>query len=1359
MNLKRSLALAMATVMMFTSVNLTGNMASAADYSAEESLSDVLTEESMESETDYSIEDEIFEEDIQLTEDEIEDTDSFDPIEEVTEDEDVSFCANAIIYLVANGGVFPSGDTSLEYNIRTRDISDAAYRPTLEGKMFKGWYADEECTQQLSLSDDPLDGNVYWLRKMPVEGITLYAGWADAYKLTYIFGNESGDDPIKDTGYYYDTENEPYERLKSVQYMLPAERKRKYYQYPNERNVKNTDLHYQFSGWYKDEARTQKVDDISKEEPTEDTTYYAGFNDRFYTITYHSLHEGGYFTQDLNASNQNGTKYETMTVLHAKDTSTHWVKSDSRCIENTDPRQAIAGYECYDKSGKLIPQDERGRIVVNGDVDIYVSWTATNKVVTFIAGDNGDGFISEKYPVTDMSVTKKSFGFASDVTSPYINLGHVKSKDLHKEFLGWSTTEGATEPEIKNFGSDGIASASFSLPDTDVTYYGVWKSSYHVVEIDAGEGTFSCLDPLTGGQLKNVSKMTTKTNNYDRLNYFPGKVVSNDPDKILYGWSDGSKIITYSLASVNFREDTSLTAVYAPAYKITLDASGGTLDATSYATSPYTDYKAEKSVTLTTKGDGTINGYVFDPKCSDDTKAFAGWYIGTEWVYNIDTHVFKEDTTLTAKYVPVHTITIDANGGTFNATDYSTSPFKYYKGEKSVTLKTNGYQQMNGCLSDPTYADNAHAFDGWYIGTEKIDDMSSYIFRSDATVEAHYIGVPVSARVCTPFADVPSGRVNKGTMVTFSSETPGASIFYTTDGTDPGTKEEGSTKLYTDAITINNDMTIKALAYKEDLRTSVVVTYSYVIHKEDLDDTDESARDINSAVLTSEKRITVIAGKTKLSSVKPTLSYNGRKLVLSEDYSIKFFDGSTELDPDTIVLNDSAVGKIYTVKIYGLGNFTGELKETVTVETLRNDKAHVVAVSSLKVVNNKKKAITFDYKEGIAVNIAKEFEDKRAVVYDGKTPLIYGEDYTILEGDTDNTSAGKHTFTVEGIKKADAKKKSYLGQKLCTYEIKGTPISKAKIAGMKTAVDFTGREIILSDLYNAADKKLKDSWKAGNVPVLYMGAKGTEKSLVNGKDYTVSMTNTGAVGKFDIVFTGMGGYTGTVKKTVNVKPCKLTADKLVIEINGAADDKGVADFVKSGVKPSVVVYRAGFDKPLVLGTDYTVSYKNNGKVGKSSDGKKAPTVLIKGKGNYAGTSASAKFTIKEASVKQINVVTKDVAFKAGKTGYWRIAPKLMDDGKTVTVGKNKDVELVLYGKDKFEYRYLEATKVKTKGGKGEEITREANAIAEKDDVILSAGATIKVTAKVICTTGKSNYFTSGESEEISGYIRIVNAKK
>lgn len=99
-----------------------------------------------------------------------------------------------------------------------------------------------------------------------------------------------------------------------------------------------------------------------------------------------------------------------------------------------------------------------------------------------------------------------------------------------------------------------------------------------------------------------------------------------------------------------------------------------------------------------------------------------------------------------------------------------------------------------------------------------------------------------------------------------------------------------------------------------------------------------------------------------------------------------------------------------------------------------------------------------------------------------------------------------------------------------------------------------------------------------------------------------------------MIITGQGNYTGVVKKTFTITPASMDTENISV-VNSPQD----RDWFYTGkmVCPKDFMLRYGTIN-LREGVDYTVAYKNNKTVGKTAD-KKAPVVVIKGKGNYKGT--------------------------------------------------------------------------------------------------------------------------------------------
>ena len=86
--------------------------------------------------------------------------------------------------------------------------------------------------------------------------------------------------------------------------------------------------------------------------------------------------------------------------------------------------------------------------------------------------------------------------------------------------------------------------------------------------------------------------------------------------------------------------------------------------------------------------------------------------------------------------------------------------------------------------------------------------------------------VKVSGATKPPKADIPTNtEVGKGTLVTLTSDTQGAVIRYTTDGSTPTEKSS----IYNQPIAIYQDTTIKAYASSADSADSEVVTFVYTL--------------------------------------------------------------------------------------------------------------------------------------------------------------------------------------------------------------------------------------------------------------------------------------------------------------------------------------------------------------------------------------------------------------------------------------------------------------------------------------------------------------------------------------------------
>ncbi|MBO2944548.1 chitobiase/beta-hexosaminidase C-terminal domain-containing protein [Paenibacillus sp. F411] len=84
---------------------------------------------------------------------------------------------------------------------------------------------------------------------------------------------------------------------------------------------------------------------------------------------------------------------------------------------------------------------------------------------------------------------------------------------------------------------------------------------------------------------------------------------------------------------------------------------------------------------------------------------------------------------------------------------------------------------------------------------------------------------PVLEQAAMPTADIPEGTVAEETLITLTSATEGASIYYTKDGSTP----TNQSMLYDAPISITEDVIIKAIAVKSPSQDSEMLTLVYTL--------------------------------------------------------------------------------------------------------------------------------------------------------------------------------------------------------------------------------------------------------------------------------------------------------------------------------------------------------------------------------------------------------------------------------------------------------------------------------------------------------------------------------------------------
>ena len=195
------------------------------------------------------------------------------------------------------------------------------------------------------------------------------------------------------------------------------------------------------------------------------------------------------------------------------------------------------------------------------------------------------------------------------------------------------------------------------------------------------------------------------------------------------------------------------------------------------------------------------------------------------------------------------------------------------------------------------------------IDSRQIRYSTSGYFRNYTTsqsgTEDVYLYTRVSNAVQKPvFSPIP-GIYNVDIDVTISCATDGATIYYTTDGTDP-TATTGTE--YTGEMVVSESTTFKAIAVK-DGNTSSVVTAAYTINKN---------TEIATVTLTYSEPFTAGIGDFTINNVSgfsPVWSLDG-------NYGVK----GTSYSPNTDPTNNAAVSRLVSPII----DMTGSVQPSLT---------------------------------------------------------------------------------------------------------------------------------------------------------------------------------------------------------------------------------------------------------------------------------------------------------------------------------------------------------------------------------------------------------------------------------------------
>ena len=471
----------------------------------------------------------------------------------------------------------------------------------------------------------------------------------------------------------------------------------------------------------------------------------------------------------------------------------------------------------------------------------------------------------------------------------------------------------------------------------------------------------------------------------------------------------------------------------------------------------------------------------------------------------------------------------------------------------------------------------------------------------------------------------------------------------------------------------------------------------------------------------------------------PVVTDNGKKLSENKDYTVNHVTLNEQNAKNKNANSYVTPGK-YTVEITGKGNYTGTRQITVTLADVAKEQILMSKVTVAKVPdvtydadfcegNNAKgmtPALTVTYGSGKnKVTLYKEGDVNAA----GETVFVENADYTVTW--INNRYVGTATAVLTGTGKIledGTASGTYFGEKRITFKIKGTALSANMVSwadGSKNvSVVYNGEEQE-PGVRVSLQKKVKG--KDGKMVTQTTTLREYDDYYKDG-DYKVSYLKNVDAGTATVVITGVGGYTGTVKKTFKITQADLAAEGTEAKI-------GVADsipFAKNGAKPAIVVTAKlanGNTVTLKEGKDFTVTYANNKAVseGKNLTEKKLPLITVKGKGNFKG-SVKQTFTITNKSladaVNPITVTVNDVPANKNKGKF--VSKPVVTDADGVKLKEKTDYTLT--------YSLV------TEGGAVE--------LDTKTGIVNEPGSIVRITI-----TGVGNY--QGEGSVLTADYRIT----
>ncbi len=543
----------------------------------------------------------------------------------------------------------------------------------------------------------------------------------------------------------------------------------------------------------------------------------------------------------------------------------------------------------------------------------------------------------------------------------------------------------------------------------------------------------------------------------------------------------------------------------------------------------WADWKEKSPVNITV--DATKLSYVYDDAPIDITKAFV-----------LDSHCGRATYSLAEGYKGSMTadgkLTV-GRAGTFKISVETAETENYTAGYCTATISvtvlhplTITFDSVGGSAvpsitdavknwtidapSDPSK--EGFYFVGWYRDSEYAEkwDFEKDKVTENITLYAKWKDKSYCQNVRS---DVEAGYVPAGTIVCLFTDTIDADIFYTTDGSEP----DADSILYTEAITIDESVEIRAIAVKEGLNHSAVSSFIY--------STSLAVPDWGDILPSDRSRFETVEDVPTglwVAGVPDAAEYTGQKitfdvhiyygktrLVNKADYKLQYKNNVKVCEAFAVNAKGKSISPVIMIK--GAGSYKGTYKREFSIRQTLDNSVNIGALSIKKTIIE---GVTDKEYCGEAVSQNIIVKDKASGAV-----LTEGVDYRVAHNN--NVNAGKATVFVTGIG-------NYSGVVKKNFRIK--PVSLADVSKVSITV--------------APSVKIKKKNTLPEISVEYTNAKGEVIMLKPGKEFKLKGTNNKKVGSgANVSIIGLGNFNNGKNVNFTIEPQSLS------EMTVVANDK------------------------------------------------------------------------------------------------------------------------------------------------------------------------------------------------------------